>query len=88
MFSDLDELRRGLLEEFVTWRNLQALRAAANGPNGERARVRRAPAKRKAAARPERAGARFTEPRLRHSPRRERPIHGARAGRSAARASA
>ncbi|MGH7741907.1 MAG: PilZ domain-containing protein, partial [Candidatus Eiseniibacteriota bacterium] len=30
MFSDLDERRRGLLEEFVTWRNLQALRAAAN----------------------------------------------------------
>lgn len=49
MFSDLDERRRGLLEEFVTWRNLQALRAAASGPNGERTRTSRAPAARKAA---------------------------------------
>jgi hypothetical protein len=29
MFSDLDTERRSMLEEFVTWRNLQALRAAA-----------------------------------------------------------
>jgi c-di-GMP-binding flagellar brake protein YcgR len=49
MFSDLDERRRGLLEEFVTWRNLQALRAAANGPNGARKRTRSAPAATKAA---------------------------------------
>ena len=49
MFSDLDERRRGLLEEFVTWRNLQALRAAAGAPNGERTRTRRAPAARKRA---------------------------------------
>jgi hypothetical protein len=28
MFSDLDERRRGLIEAFVTWRNLEALRAA------------------------------------------------------------
>lgn len=52
MFSDLDERRRGLLEEFVTWRNLQSLRAAAGGPNGERPRARRAPATRKTVARP------------------------------------
>lgn len=50
MFSDLDERRRGLLEEFVTWRNLQALRAAANGPNGERPRARRAAVTGKAVA--------------------------------------
>src|SRR5689334_9118411 len=37
MFSELDERRRILLEEFVTWRNLQTLRAAAAGPNGARA---------------------------------------------------
>ena len=49
MFSDLDERRRALLEEFVTWRNLQSLRAAAAGPNGER--VRRAPAARRTATR-------------------------------------
>ena len=34
MFSDLDERRRMLLEEFVTWRNLQSLRAAAGAVNG------------------------------------------------------
>lgn len=61
MFSDLDERRRGLLEEFVTWRNLQALRAAAGGPNGERKRVRRTPAARKTAAARTRA--------------RRRPVH-------------
>jgi c-di-GMP-binding flagellar brake protein YcgR len=36
MFSDLDGARRALLEEFVTWRNLQSLRAATTGPNGRR----------------------------------------------------
>jgi len=42
MFSGLDDRRRLLIEEFVTWRNLQALRAAAGGANGARpaARVR------------------------------------------------
>ena len=44
MFSDLDEKRRLLLEEFVTWRNLQSLRAAAAGPNGSRPSGRRSPA--------------------------------------------
>jgi hypothetical protein len=33
MFSDLDERRRGVLDEFVAWRNLQALRAAARAAN-------------------------------------------------------
>jgi len=31
MFTDLDAKRRQRIEEFVTWRNLQALRAAAGG---------------------------------------------------------
>ena len=31
MFSGLDDRRRGMLDEFVTWRNLQALRSAVNG---------------------------------------------------------
>ena len=34
MFSGLDERKRMLIEEFVTWRNLQALRAAATKGNG------------------------------------------------------
>jgi hypothetical protein len=34
MFSGLDERRRELLDEFVTWRNLQSLRAAASSTNG------------------------------------------------------
>ena len=41
MFSELDDRRRMLIEEFVTWRNLQSLRAAAAGPNGARAATRR-----------------------------------------------
>ena len=47
MFSELDERRRVLLDEFVAWRNLQSLRAAAAGPNGDRPRARRAAAPRK-----------------------------------------
>jgi c-di-GMP-binding flagellar brake protein YcgR len=51
MFSDLDERRRMLIEEFVTWRNLQSLRAAAAGPNGSRPKVRRATPARRTATR-------------------------------------
>jgi hypothetical protein len=51
MFSDLDTKRRALLEEFVAWRNIQALRAAASGPNGSRPRTRRTTAVKKTAAR-------------------------------------
>jgi c-di-GMP-binding flagellar brake protein YcgR len=40
MFSGLDDKRRMLIEEFVTWRNLQALRAAANRGNGVRPAAR------------------------------------------------
>jgi c-di-GMP-binding flagellar brake protein YcgR len=40
MFSGLDERKRMLIEEFVTWRNLQALRAAAGGGNGAKPAVR------------------------------------------------
>ncbi|MBI5709632.1 MAG: PilZ domain-containing protein [Candidatus Eisenbacteria bacterium] len=62
MFTDLDPRRRSLLEEFVTWRNLRALRAAAAGVNGRPAargraaagrtpRAARKPARRTAATR-------------------------------------
>ena len=53
MFSDLDERRRGQIEAFVTWRNLEALRAAA----GQRPRSRKA-ADGKPAARPRAAASR------------------------------
>ena len=55
MFSGLDERRRMLIEEFVTWRNLQALRAAATRGNGERP-VTRVRTTRKKAARAARGG--------------------------------
>jgi len=47
MFSDLDDRRRMLLEDFVTWRNLQALRAAAGRGNGERRPTRTRTTKRR-----------------------------------------
>jgi c-di-GMP-binding flagellar brake protein YcgR len=47
MFSGLDERRRALIEEFVTWRNLQSLRAAASRGNGARVPVARVRAGRK-----------------------------------------
>jgi c-di-GMP-binding flagellar brake protein YcgR len=51
MFSGLDERKRMLIEEFVTWRNLQALRAAATRGNGAKpvTRPRAKSAKRKVA---------------------------------------
>jgi hypothetical protein len=40
MFSDMNDQRRYQIEEFVTWRNLQALRAAAaNGAKTSRSKV-------------------------------------------------
>ena len=42
MFTGLDERRRALLEEYVTWRNLQSLRAAASRGNGVRVPLARA----------------------------------------------
>jgi len=39
MFSELSTAQRASIEEFVTWRNLQALRAAANRVNGTRRRT-------------------------------------------------
>lgn len=48
MFTDLDPKRRQRLDEFVTWRNLQALRAATAGNGRDRTRAR--PAGRKPAA--------------------------------------
>jgi len=44
MFSDIGPRHRELLEEFVTWRNLQALRAAAAAAQGERPKRPRAAA--------------------------------------------
>ncbi len=51
MFSGLDEGRRALIEEFVTWRNLQSLRAAARAANGvdRRKAARTTPSRKKAA---------------------------------------
>ncbi len=59
MFSSLDPAHRALLDEFVTWRNLQALRAATGTQNGRARRpatraangVRRTKAKPKTAVR-------------------------------------
>jgi len=53
MFSGLDEKRRALIDEFVTWRNLQALRAATRSVNGTGRRVAtgKKAAKKKTAAR-------------------------------------
>ena len=52
MFSGLDESRRRLIEEFVTWRNLQSLRAAARAANGvdRRKAARTTPSRKKVAA--------------------------------------
>ena len=49
MFTGLDERRRAMLEEYVTWRNLQSLRAAASRGNGVRVPIARARSKRKVA---------------------------------------
>ena len=57
MFSGLDERTRMLLEEFVTWRNLQALHAAANRGNGARRPAARARASKRKVARVARGGA-------------------------------
>ena len=56
MFSGLDDRRRMLIEEFVTWRNLQALRAAANRGNGARPATRTTKKRVARAARAARAG--------------------------------
>jgi c-di-GMP-binding flagellar brake protein YcgR len=59
MFSALDEQRRRQIEDFVTWRNLQSLRAAAEGVAPARRRAaRRATTTPKRAARPARGAAR------------------------------
>lgn len=53
MFSSLDERRKQRLDEFVTWRNLQALRAAASAVNG---RAKPASAAKRPRLKPARAG--------------------------------
>ena len=45
MFSGLEDRRRGQIEEFVTWRNLQSLRAAARAANGTPRKTKKKAAK-------------------------------------------
>lgn len=56
MFSDMDEERRFQIEEFVTWRNLQALRAAAtaSGAKASRSKTKAAASRKKASAKAKR----------------------------------
>lgn len=54
MFSDLDERRRSLLDDFVAWRNHQALLAAAAPSHTPRVAVRAARPRASAAPRPAR----------------------------------
>ncbi len=59
MFSDLETQHRAMIEEYVTWRNLQALRAAASKVDGRRTRKAASPKRSKksaAASRPRRVG--------------------------------
>jgi c-di-GMP-binding flagellar brake protein YcgR len=49
VFTDLDSRRRERIEEFVTWRNLQALRAATGGSGRTAVRARTAATKATAA---------------------------------------
>jgi c-di-GMP-binding flagellar brake protein YcgR len=57
VFTELDSRRRERIEEFVTWRNLQALRAA-TGSNGRTAVRARVAATKATATRIKRAGSR------------------------------
>ena len=61
VFTDLDSRRRERVEEFVTWRNLQALRAATGG-SGRTAVRARAAATRATATRSKRPGSRPGSP--------------------------
>jgi hypothetical protein len=60
MFSGLDEQRRVLLDEFVAWRNLQALRAATRAAGSGRATPRTRTAAAKARPRTKTAARRRT----------------------------
>ena len=53
-FTDLDDDRRRLLSDYVTWRNLQALRAAARGRTGNGRSKPRRPRTKTVAARKKR----------------------------------
>ena len=61
VFTDLDPRRRERIEEFVTWRNLQALRAA-TGSNGRTAARARVAATKATATRIKRTGSRRSGP--------------------------
>jgi c-di-GMP-binding flagellar brake protein YcgR len=71
VFTDLDSRRRERIEEFVTWRNLQALRAA-TGSNGRTAVRARVAATRATATRSKRAVARKSSS---AASRRREPSH-------------
>jgi hypothetical protein len=79
MFSGLDSDSRARLEEFVSWRNLQALRAALGDPAAPRSTPARAAAARRASV----ESARVT----RRKPPVATPSRAATAGSSSARAS-
>lgn len=55
MFSGLERPKQQILEEFVTWRNLQALRAAVSPPARSAKAARRKPVAKRAATRSPRA---------------------------------
>jgi c-di-GMP-binding flagellar brake protein YcgR len=61
VFTELDSRRRQRIEEFVTWRNLQALRAATGG-GGRTALRARAAATKATATRSKRPGSRPSSP--------------------------
>uniref|UniRef100_A0A832I0D6 PilZ domain-containing protein n=1 Tax=Eiseniibacteriota bacterium TaxID=2212470 RepID=A0A832I0D6_UNCEI len=74
MFSDLDAPRRERIEAFVTWRNLQSLRAAAGGAAAPRAAARRR-AVASSAARAARPAARAAARRAPRKSARRRTVH-------------
>lgn len=73
MFSGLDAGRREMLEAYVTWRNLQALRAATRSPRPARTPAR-APVARRAVARASRTTTRAKRA-VRATSTRRRTVH-------------
>jgi hypothetical protein len=75
MFSDLDARRKEVLEEFVTWRNLQALRAATRSSRPARKPAARTVATRRATPRAIAARAARPKRTIRASTTRRRTVH-------------
>jgi hypothetical protein len=80
MFSGLDERRKEMLDEFVTWRNLQALASAVNGRPARAAGLNGAAAsksrtKARAGAGPRRTRATIAKPRTRAAAPKRRTLH-------------